>query len=60
MDKARSRELNGTGLGLAIAQWIVQLHQGTIAVESAPGKGSIFRIELPMTAQDVSKVPVSG
>ncbi|MGA8866736.1 MAG: heavy metal sensor histidine kinase [Candidatus Sulfotelmatobacter sp.] len=60
VDKARSRELNGTGLGLAIAQWIVQLHQGTIAVESAPGKGSIFRIELPMTAQDVSKVPVSG
>jgi heavy metal sensor kinase len=46
-DKARSRELGGAGLGLAIAQWIVQLHQGSIAVNSELGKGSIFRVEIP-------------
>jgi len=57
VDKARSREMGGTGLGLAIAQWIVQLHQGSIAVESAPGNGSVFRIELPMIAQDAPKSP---
>ncbi len=44
-DKARRSD--GTGLGLAIAKHIVQAHGGTIAVESAVGEGSTFRIELP-------------
>src|SRR5712692_5977026 len=47
-DKARSRELEGAGLGLAIAQWIVQQHHGSIEVQSAPGKGSTFVVELPL------------
>jgi heavy metal sensor kinase len=49
VDKARSRSLGGAGLGLAIAQWIVQLHKGSIAVESEPGNGSVFRVEIPLT-----------
>jgi heavy metal sensor kinase len=49
VDKARSRELGGAGLGLAIAQWIVQLHQGSITVQSELGKGSMFRVEIPLT-----------
>jgi heavy metal sensor kinase len=57
VDKARSRDLGGAGLGLAIAQWIVQLHQGSIAVESAPGHGALFRIELPAITQDVAQRP---
>ena len=48
VDKARSRDLNGAGIGLAIAQWIVQQHQGSITVESLPGKGSTFVVELPL------------
>jgi len=50
VDKARSRALGGTGLGLSIAQWIVVQHRGSIAVESRPGRGAIFRVELPLIA----------
>ncbi|MDX2115909.1 MAG: ATP-binding protein [Planctomycetota bacterium] len=47
IDKARSREQGGTGLGLAIVKHIVQLHAGRVDVDSAPGKGSTFRLILP-------------
>jgi two-component system, OmpR family, phosphate regulon sensor histidine kinase PhoR len=47
VDKARSRKLGGTGLGLAIVKHIAQLHGGRVGVESAPGKGSTFTINLP-------------
>lgn len=38
----------GTGLGLAIAQRVVQQHGGTIAADSAPGRGTTIRIDLPL------------
>jgi signal transduction histidine kinase len=40
-------------LGLAIAQWIVTQHGGSIQVESQPGQGATFRVELPMAAAPV-------
>ncbi|SPE41910.1 Two-component sensor histidine kinase [Candidatus Sulfopaludibacter sp. SbA3] len=46
-DKSRNRSAGGSGLGLAIAKKVVQLHRGTIAVQSQPGAGATFIVELP-------------
>jgi two-component system phosphate regulon sensor histidine kinase PhoR len=48
VDKARSRELGGTGLGLSIVKHVCLAHGGLVDVESAPGKGSLFRVTLPL------------
>lgn len=47
-DRARSRTGGaGSGLGLAIARQLVHAHGGHIRVESAPGQGTVFTLELP-------------
>jgi two-component system, OmpR family, phosphate regulon sensor histidine kinase PhoR len=48
VDKGRSREEGGTGLGLAIVKHVAQAHGGQIEVESRLGKGSTFRVHLPL------------
>ncbi len=48
VDKARSRQLGGTGLGLAIVKHIMQVHQGSVTVDSEPGQGSTFTLHLPL------------
>ncbi len=45
-EKSRSRESGGAGLGLAIAQGIVEAHRGHIRLESVPGMGARFIVEL--------------
>ncbi len=49
VDKARSRALGGAGLGLSIVRWIVEVHGGDIRIDSAPGRGSTFTVDLPLT-----------
>jgi signal transduction histidine kinase len=47
VDKDRSRATGGSGLGLAISRQIVEMHGGTISVESEVDVGSVFEVRLP-------------
>ncbi|OZE06641.1 two-component sensor histidine kinase [Rhodococcus sp. 05-2255-3B1] len=46
-DSSRTRESGGSGLGLSIVAALVAAHSGTVTVQSAPGQGATFRVELP-------------
>lgn len=48
VDKGRSRNTGGTGLGLSIVRHIIEVHGGTVTVESALNRGSTFRVVLPI------------
>ncbi len=50
VDRARSRALGGTGLGLAIVKHLARAHGGEATVQSTPGAGSTFTVELPYEA----------
>lgn len=47
-DKTRSRELGGTGLGLSIVKHLMMAHQGGMAIDSTPGRGTTVSLHFPI------------
>jgi signal transduction histidine kinase len=56
-DPARVAKRSGTGLGLSLTKNFIELHHGTIAVQSEPGRGTIFTLFLPIDCRDAGILP---
>jgi two-component Ni(II)/redox sensor kinase NrsS len=57
LDPSRSQLQGGTGLGLAIAQAIAKRHGTTISVQSNPGEGAVFRLQLAAFMERIQSDP---
>lgn len=56
VDKSMARNAEGSGIGLSLVKMLVELHGGSISVDSEIGKGSVFTVELPVKEIEHSAV----
>jgi signal transduction histidine kinase/DNA-binding response OmpR family regulator len=59
VDSGVNRRQQGTGLGLALTRSFAMLHGGDVRVQSEPGKGSLFTIDLPVEARSPHRAPTA-
>jgi two-component system, OmpR family, sensor histidine kinase BaeS len=59
-DRSRSRATGGSGIGLAVVRELVEAHDGCVEVESSPGRGTRFRVTLPLLRRERVPSPIKG
>jgi two-component system sensor histidine kinase BaeS len=57
-DRSRSRATGGAGIGLAVVRELVEAHDGDVTLESAPGRGTTFRVRLTALRRERVQAPI--